>query len=40
MSLCIYIPLNEICEQITSKRFGTTYYHPVTGYKQLKATTG
>ena len=36
----IYIPLNEICEQITSKRFGTSYYRPVTGYKQSIATTG
>ena len=36
----IIITLNEICEQITSKRFGTTYYRPVTGYKQSKATTG
>ena len=32
--------LNEICEQITSKRFDTTYYRPVTGYKQSKVTTG
>ena len=34
------MPLNEICEQITSKRLGTTYYSPVTGYKQSEATTG
>ena len=36
----IYIPLYEIFVQITSKRFGTTYYRPVTGHKQSKATTG
>ena len=27
-----------MCEQITSKQFGTTYYRPVNGYKQWKAT--
>ena len=36
----IYIPFYEIFVQITSKRFGTTYYRPVTGHKQSKATTG
>ena len=36
----ICIPLNEIYEQITSRRFGTIYYCPITGYKQSKATTG
>ena len=30
----IDIPLDEICEQITAMRFGTTYYRPVTKYKQ------
>ena len=28
------MPLNEVCEQITSKRFGTSYFRQVTGYKQ------
>ena len=34
----VYIPFNEIFEQITSKH-GTTCYSPVTGYKQSKANT-
>ena len=38
MNEFIYIPLNEICEQITSMRFGPTYYRSVTGYKQSKTT--
>ena len=25
------MPLNEVCEQITSKPFGTSYFRQVTG---------